>query len=184
MNLRNWLRAQYPYLFTDEPESVILENKICNLFQEVRKKEETILPRMSNDFDTRLLNVLQSTPIEAKNLPVSATLREWFENRSVQYSFSAVMALSLVFVLVGRMNQDQTPVSDSAGVVIEQNTSYMNEPASIDMSENYQKRMLVDHLRSNPDALGGLKELETYYTRTGRESAAEEIHFLIESVER
>lgn len=184
MNLKNWLRAQYPSLFHDETETVVLENKICTLFQEVRKKEETLLPRMNSDFETRLLNVLQSVPLDK---PQSASyleiLRDWSENKSIQYSLSAAMAVSLVFVVFGRYNPQSSSVSESAGVVIEENTSYLNEPTSVDLSETYQKRILVDRLKSAPNSVYGLRELQGYYEKTGRGQAAEEIRYLINSVE-
>lgn len=184
MNLKNWLRAQYPSLFSDEPETVVLENKICNLFQEVRKKEETILPRMSADFDKRLLNLLEAVPLDKQqSIGLREYLREWMENRSVQYSLSAIMVVSLVFVVFGRYNQQTNIVSDSAGVVIEENTSYLNEPTSIDLSESYQKRVLVDRLKSAPNSVYGLRELELYYEKTGRGQAASEIRYLINSIE-
>ncbi|XDD55940.1 hypothetical protein AB3N62_10685 [Leptospira sp. WS4.C2] len=184
MNLKDWFRSQYPGLFPEETDNVVLENKICSLFQHVKVKEDTILPRMSKDFDTRLLNLLESVSFDKPSQKISLTFRDLIENRTVQYSFSAVMALSLVFVLVSRTSQEQTfSGNDSAGVVIEQN-NYQNEPTSIDLGESYQKRELLDHLRSAPGAVYGLRELELYYEKTGRDSAADELRLLIESVER
>lgn len=185
MNLKDWFRAQYPGLFPEDTDSVVLENKICSLFQHMREKEDTILPRMSKDFDVRLLNLLESVSIDRPTEKNSFfSLRDLIENRTVQYSFSAVMAVSLVFVLMNR-SQSETSFTknDSAGVVIEQN-NYQYEPTSIDLSESYQKRVLLDHLRSAPGSVYGLRELELYYEKIGRDAAAEELHLLIESVER
>ncbi|PJZ86625.1 LIMLP_12425 family protein [Leptospira harrisiae] len=185
MSLKDWFRSQYPGLFTDETDNVVLENKICSLFQHVKEKEDTILPRMSEDFDTRLFNLLESVTIDKPNQKISFTFRDLVENRTVQYSFSAVMALSLVFVLATRNSQEPTLAgnNDSAGVVIEQN-NYQYEPTSLDLNESYQKRVLLDRLRSAPGAVYGLRELELYYEKTGRESSADELRLLIESVEK
>ncbi|TGL90983.1 hypothetical protein EHQ68_01430 [Leptospira congkakensis] len=185
MNLKDWFRSQYPALFPEETDNVVLENKICSLFQRVKEKEDTILPRMSKDFDTRLFNLLESVTIDKPNQKISFTFRDLIENRTVQYSFSAVMALSLVFILVSRSSQEPTLAGnqDTAGVVIEQN-NYQYEPTSLDLNESYQKRVLLDRLRSAPGAVYGLRELELYYEKTGRESSADELRLLIESVER
>ncbi|TGM53859.1 hypothetical protein EHQ91_02355 [Leptospira biflexa] len=184
MNLKDWFRAQYPGLFPEDTDSVVLENKICSFFQHMKEKEDTILPRMSKDFDVRLLNLLESVSIDQPTAKSSFSLRDLLENRTVQYSFSAVMAVSLVFVLMNRTQSETTfTKNDSAGVVIEQN-NYQYEPTSIDLSESYQKRVLLDHLRSAPGSVYGLRELELYYEKTGRDAAAEELHLLIESVER
>ncbi|TGK78614.1 hypothetical protein EHQ24_18735 [Leptospira noumeaensis] len=186
MSLKDWFRSQYPGLFPEETDNVVLENKICSLFQRVKEKEDTILPRMSKDFDTRLFNLLESVTIDKPNQKISFTFRDLVENRTVQYSFSAVMALSLVFVLATRNSQEPTTLAgtnDTAGVVIEQN-NYQYEPTSLDLNESYQKRMLLDRLRSAPGSVYGLRELELYYEKTGRESSADELRLLIESIER
>ncbi|TGN20186.1 LIMLP_12425 family protein [Leptospira idonii] len=183
MNIRNWLRAQYPHLFPDEKESVVLESRLCNLFSEVRKKEDTIMPRMSNDFDTRLANLLQNEKLEPLSSPSYSALRNILENKRFQYSFSAAMLVSLVFVMVSRYSPGESNSLDSAGVVLD-NTSYLNEPTSIDFSNRDQTKVLVDRLKNEPASIHGLKELEAYYSQTGRGNVAEEIHYLIEAAER
>lgn len=180
MNIRNWLRAQYPHIFSDEKESVVLESHLCNLFTELRKKEETIMPRMSSDFDTRLANLLQSERIESPSANRFLFIKNVLENRNLQYSFSTVMLLSLVIVFASRYSSTETKLNDSAGVVID-NTSYLNEPTSIDLSAGSQKQEFINRLKTEPTSISGLKELETYYLNTGRGSAAEEIHYLIEA---
>jgi hypothetical protein len=181
MNIKNWLNARYPHLFTESKETVVIENCLCSLFSEKRKKEEKVLPHLSGDFDTRLMNLLQNEKIEQSTESYSI-LRNIFENRNLQYSLSAVMVVTLTFVMVSRYNKNESTLNESAGVVLE-NTSYLDAPTSIDLSENYQRKMLVDKIKSEPASLMGLRELEEYYKKTGRAGAAEEIHFLIESAE-
>ena len=181
MNIITWLQARYPELFSESKENVKLENSICCMFSEKRKKEETIMPRLSEDFDKRLFNLLQNEKITPSSERESI-LRNLFENRNIQYSFSAVMILSLTFVMVSRYSKNESTLPESAGVVLE-NSSYLNEPTSIDLSESYQRKILVDHIRKEPASIQGLKELETYYHKTGRESAADEVHFLINAAE-
>ncbi|TGL58165.1 hypothetical protein EHQ58_12355 [Leptospira ognonensis] len=181
MNIATWLRARYPQLFTESHESVVVENCLCSMFSEKRKKEETILPRMSDDFDTRLMNLLQNEKIEQAPETFS-TLRNLVENRNLQYSFSAVLVITLAFVSVSRLNKNESSLQESAGVVLE-NTSYLNEPASIDLSDNYQRKALIDHIKKEPGSIGGLRELELYYEKTGRGTAAKEIHYLIGEAE-
>jgi len=151
------------------------------MFSEKKKKEETILPRMSDDFDKRLMILLQNEKIE-QPAETFSTLRNLFENRNLQYSFSAVLVITLAFVTVSRLNKNESTLNESAGVVLE-NTSYLNEPASIDLSENYQRKILIDHIKKEPGSIGGLRELELYYQKTGRGSAADEVHFLINEAE-
>ncbi|MCZ8157987.1 MAG: hypothetical protein O9264_17835 [Leptospira sp.] len=136
---------------------------------------------MSEDFDKRLLNLLENEKIENVESSYSV-VRSLFENRKLQYSFSAVMVLTLTFVMVGKVNKSETRINESAGVILE-NSSYLNEPTSIDLSENYQKKILVDHIKNDPASIYGLKELELYYQKTGRGSAAEEVHYLINAAE-
>jgi hypothetical protein len=151
------------------------------MFSEKRKKEETILPRMSDDFDKRLMNLLQNEKLE-QSPDTFSSLRNLFENRNLQYSFSAVLVVTLTFVMVSRYNKGESTITESAGVVLE-NSSYLNEPASIDLSENRERKTLIDHIKSEPGSVKGLRELEQYYQKTGRGSAAEEVHFLIEQAE-
>jgi hypothetical protein len=181
MNITTWLQVRYPQLFTESKESVVLDHCLCNVFSEKRKKVETILPRMSEDFDKRLLNLLENEKIENVESSYSV-VRSLFDNRKLQYSFSAVMVLTLTFVMVGKVNKSETRINESAGVILE-NSSYLNEPTSIDLSENYQKKILVDHIKNDPASIYGLKELELYYQKTGRGSAAEEVHYLINAAE-
>ncbi len=181
MNIRTWLQARYPQLFTESRETVIVENCLCSMFSEKRKKEETILPRMSEDFDKRLLNLLQNEKLE-QSPETYSSLRNLFENRNLQYSFSAVLLVTLTFVTLTRMGKNESTIPESAGVILE-NSSYLNEPASIDLSENYQRKVLIDHIRKEPTSIEGLRELELYYQKTGRGSAADEVHYLINEAE-
>ncbi|GBF49644.1 hypothetical protein LPTSP4_11600 [Leptospira ryugenii] len=181
MKLSTWLRIRYPQFFTESKESVVLDNCLCSSFREKRQKEETILPRMSQDFDTRLLALLREEKIAPIDEQISF-VRRWLENRNLQYSVSFAMVLTLALVLVSRYSSQESRLPDTAGVVLE-NSSYLNEPTSMELSDSHHKRVFVDSLKRDPASIQGLKGLEVYYQKTGRGSAAEEVRLLIESAE-
>lgn len=183
MNLKQWLTAQFPQFFPEDPETVILENKLCHFYRELRKQEDTILPRLPQDFDERLLRILSATPLDPKPNSSFAPFALW-ENRKVQYSLSFALAACVVFVLSSRMGQTEDPANGTAGVVLDSNSNYLSEPSSIRLTATDEKQILVDHLKAAPNAVYSLRELEVYYRNSGREQAAEELRFLIDSIER
>jgi len=163
-----WIKIQ-SFLGIESTEEQVLTAKLHMAYGEIRKAEAK-RPSLSRDFDLRLVNQLQSIPMEQKTNPV-------WQSRRLQYAMSFVLLFGMAFVLTQRNASHNSKTEESAGVV--GNTrNFQDTNTSVDVSDSYRKRILLNELKSQSGSIPALQSMERYYRETGRLNAAEEMESL------
>ncbi len=175
--MKAWFQNLIVQFTPESKENAILEAKLYESYSELKtleSKNPTLSPQFQPRFQAQLDAINQE---KAKSVFVLADL---IQGRRVQYSLSFVLLLALGFVSFSRSNTSPGLESDSAGVVT-QSRFVQDTNTSLELTDSFKRKEVIDSLRKNPETIHSFKELEEYYSETGRNSAAEEIHSLIEA---
>ncbi len=152
----NWFKTKIDsFSKEDESEHVLLESKLIRAVSEYRKLDlESI--QLSKDFDLRLMNRLENEKFDEVN--------EFnFEKKSYKLPIFATAALSLALVLF---------------VFFNFTSSDQNEKQ---ISKSGSEVDLINDLKSNPDKVKFLKNLESYYFSQGKLDQANEIRTILKN---
>lgn len=174
-------RIKRLFAWEESPEDIVLDHKLVDLYSQLRNWEEKNFPRLSNQFESRVLEHLKNANFEEPTWK-EKFLPSFLENRPVQYGLSFAMATLLAVVLISR---SQVAVSEtmaeSTGVIID-NTSYLDRPSSVEYADSFHRRVFLDSIRGEAQSSDVLSKLENYFRATGKNAVASEIRFIIDEV--
>jgi hypothetical protein len=154
--LLNWFKTNIDsFSSEDESEHVLLESKLIRAVSEYRKLDlESI--HLSKDFDLRLMNCLE-------NETMDGTEDFNFEKKSYKLPIIATAGFSLALILF---------------VFFNFTSSEQNEKS---IGKTNSGTDLIDDLKSNPEKVKFLKNLETYYFSQGKIEQANEIKEILKN---
>lgn len=152
----NWFKTKIDsFSNEDESEHVLFESKLIRAVSEYRKLDlESI--QLSKDFDLRLMNRLENENFD--------DVEEYnFEKKSYKLPIFATVGFSLALVLFVFFNFTGS----------EQNEKTISKTGSeVD---------LINDLKSNPEKVKFLKNLESYYFSQGKLEQANEIRAILKN---
>ncbi|RHX84663.1 LIMLP_12425 family protein [Leptospira stimsonii] len=168
------------FLRKEDGDLLKIENSLVKTMSELRKKElSSIL--LSEEFSLRLKNQLQQIQPEPE--------RGWerirenvLSNRGLQLSFSAALALAIVFVSYNRFQTSTSPIrTERSGTVFGQNES--GNFKDIPSSGSFQAELdavLLKQIPANAEAKKTLDSLQRYFSEKGDLRTAEELGKILE----
>ncbi|TGK19045.1 LIMLP_12425 family protein [Leptospira stimsonii] len=168
------------FLRKEDGDLLKIENSLVKTMSELRKKElSSIL--LSEEFSLRLKNQLQQIQPEPE--------RGWerirenvLSNRGLQLSFSAALALAIVFVSYNRFQTSTSPIrTERSGTVFDQNES--GNFKDIPSSGSFQAELdavLLKQIPANAEAKKTLDSLQRYFSEKGDLRTAEELGKILE----
>lgn len=166
---------------SDDHESRVLEVKLQSLSYEFRSHREKHEPKLSHDFNTRLLEQLKSIKPEQK--PATSFLPEFFFQRKVQYAFSFAL-LTILALTVSLKWKDQPVVEKDVAKVVIENSEYWNQNSSANFANTKENDSMVNYIKKNPKSIDTLLNLEHYFYSTGKTGAAMEIQRILEQTSK
>lgn len=154
----NWLKTKIDsFSNEDESEAVLLEAKLVRCVSEYRKLDiESI--KLSKDFDIRLMNRLDHVNLDEVEAYDMAPRRSPIRIPLVLASAFSI-ALVAIFIIT-------------------------HEPDSEKSITNSSEDRLIRELKTHPEKVRMLEDLENYYSRNGKFDQASEIHTMIETVSK
>lgn len=168
------------FLRKEDGDLLKIENSLVKTMSELRNKELSSI-MLSEEFSLRLKNQLQQIQPEPER--GWERLREsLLSNRGLQLSFSAALALAIVFVSYNRIQSPSSPnLMERSGTVFGQNESANFK--DIPSSGSFQAELdanLLKQIPANAEAKKTLDSLRKYFSEKGDLRTSEELSKILE----
>ncbi len=165
----------------DEYDHRIIENSLIKAFADYRDKEISEI-KLSSDFNHKLMTKLIEEDIERPG--IFETLSMVFLNRK---SFKLTMVAFASFLVVGLAIQSFYINNDSSSQKINAEFSEIGKNKSnVMLNDDYAEKkkfdLFLSKLKSNPNHLRLLEELEEFYLFIGKKETATQIRYTLDSV--
>lgn len=166
----------------DDDDHRIIENCLIKAFADFRDKEISDI-KLSSDFDRKLMSRLIEEDIEGPS--VWDRLSMVINRRNIRYA----MATSMVILTSGVVLQISNLNSKISSKELK-NSFLLNDKqkSSIMLNDDYAEKRKIDsflsNLKSNPNHLRLLEELEEFYLFIGKKETATQIRYTLDSVSK
>ncbi|MCG6168594.1 MULTISPECIES: LIMLP_12425 family protein [Leptospira] len=168
------------FLRKEDGDLLKIENSLVKTMSELRDKQLRNI-NLSEDFQVRLKNQLKAIQPEREN--GWEKIREnVVANRGLQLSFSAILALAIVFVTYNRFaNPGDGIQSERAGTVFGQSEagSFQDIPSS-GTFESEADKALLKQIPSTAEARRTIDSLRKYFSERGDLRMVEELDKILE----
>ncbi|MBM9577041.1 hypothetical protein JWG45_07720 [Leptospira sp. 201903070] len=171
------------FLRKEDGDLLKIENSLVKTMSELRNKELSSI-MLSEEFSLRLKNQLQQ--IEPEPESGWERIREnVLSNRGLQLSFSAILALAIVFVSYNRFQSPSSPsLTERSGTVFDSKDSgsFKDIPSSGSFSSSIDEALLKQ-IPASSEAKKTLDSLQRYFSEKGDLRTVEELGKIIEKTQ-
>lgn len=181
-SLKNFVKPRLGLLSKDdEYDHRIIENSLIKAFADFREKEISEI-KLSSDFNHKLMTKLIEEDIERPG--ILETLSVIFLNRR---SYKLTMVAAASFLIAGLVIQSIFINNDLSSQKIKSELSgFEKNKSNIMLNDDYAEKkkfdLFLSKLKSNPNHLRLLEELEEFYLFIGKKETATQIRYTLDSV--
>ncbi|WP_078124396.1 LIMLP_12425 family protein [Leptospira alexanderi] len=171
------------FLRKEDGDLLKIENSLVKTMSELRDKELRSI-NLSEEFSIRLKNQLKAIRPEPEK--GWEKIREnILANRGLQFSFSVVLIIAIVFVTYNRIQNPDVPnLSERSGTIFEQSSTgdFQDIPSSGKFRSESDK-VLLRQIPSTAEARKTIDSLRKYFSERGDLGIVEELDRILEQTQ-